>query len=87
VDADRAAPAQGTKAGEEGRSTQGIQSPSADGDSVCPPHRDPVAAVAVGNGLRQRLNLLAPLSQLDAARGMETLARGVTPGTELGRRN
>ena len=87
LDANRAAVAQGTEAGQERRSTDGIQSASADGHSVRPAHGAPVAVVAAGDGLRQWLDLLAPLSELDAAGGVETIAHRTLTRTELGGRN
>jgi transposase len=87
VDADRAAVAPGTEAGEARGPTSRVQSPSADRDSLRAADRAAVATVAVGDGLRQRLDLLAALSKLDAARRVETIARRAAPRVELGRRD
>jgi hypothetical protein len=87
VDAHRAAAAQGTEAGEEGWPTARVQSPSTDGYSLRAPDRVTVAAVALGDGLRQRLHLLASVPKLDTARRVETLTRRAAPRVELGRRD
>jgi transposase len=46
-----------------------------------------VATVAVGNGLWQRIHVLATLSKLDPARRVEAIARRTAPRVELGGRD
>ena len=87
VDADRVAPALGSEAGEKRRPASRVQSPSADRDSLRAADRTPVATVAVGDGVRERIHVLAALSQLDAARSVATIACRAAPRVELGRQD
>jgi transposase len=59
----------------------------ADGDSVRAAHRPAVATPTLGDGLRERLDVLATLPLVDPTRRVETIARRTAPGVELGRRN
>lgn len=46
-----------------------------------------MAVASIGDGLWQRLNLLAPLPAMDATGAVETIARRVAAGVGLGRRD
>jgi len=77
----------GAEAREEGRSPAGVASSRADRHLVRAAHGTALAAVALGAGLRERLNLLATLPHVDAARGVATPPPGLARRVELGGRD
>ena len=87
VDADRAALAAGAQARQEGRPPARVAAAGADGHSVRAAYGHSVATVTVGDGLRERLDMLATLPEVDAPRCVEASARRLAPGVELGGRN
>jgi len=85
--ANRAPLAARSEARQERGPTTGVESPGADGHSIRAAHRPAVATPPVGDGLRKRLHLLATLPHVDPTGAVETLARGIAPRVELGRRD
>ena len=77
----------GAEAREEGRSPAGVASSRADRHLIRAAHGTALAAVALGAGLRERLNLLATLPHLDAARGVAMPPPGRPRRVELGGRD
>lgn len=62
----------------------GFQPPGTDGHSLHSTDRAAVAGAALGTGLRVRLDVLAPLPDLDETRGLATAPRRTPARVELG---
>ncbi len=84
----RAAVAAGATPWEEGgAAVDGDEPPSLDRDSLHSPDSVALAAVTTGDGLRERVDLLAAVPYLDPPQRLETVAPAVAARVELGRRD
>jgi hypothetical protein len=79
--------AQGAKAGEEGRKTASTDPTGVDRNSLHPADGPPVTTAATRDGLRERLNVLATVPNVDATRCVATTPRSAPARASVGRRD